>query len=493
MALCLLMLSILLSIGHADTISNCSATTCSCSSQPCIFRCEGDDACRDGQLNCFAGATCELICGGDGGCNSVTFVANSATDVTITCKEFDACEFSIFDCGTGACSLSCPPSSCQSTALNIQPTTSSFSCNPCAGLDDWQFTASPTNNPTPITPSPTNNLTPAPTSNPTLNPTNNPSNGPTSNPTSITNNPTDTPTKQPTLNPLTMPTQITLIPTTSPSSNIPTFSPIPMITGDADDDTIVYQTDIILIMDCVNGYDNINQQIQSSLQAVIMQQYPHSSIDSITIEVNNDGKCKFLITIKVRSDNKNDAYRLQAYANNDRLTADFTKELESNVPELEDVNVQLAEPSTVIIIQTKDGKSNVFNMVGVIITTIAAVSCICCALIVFLFYREKSKQDILQKQLEMQNTGATQIKSVSLNDNTENIDKLNGKNQNVIVREQNDEEYNEVDKQQEGQQEDSDENMYDNDEEMYGNVNTPNNPISNSTNTMGVTATDGFV
>ncbi len=103
---------------------------------------------------------------------------------------------------------------------------------------------------------------------------------------------------------------------------------------------IMYETEIILSMEC--SYNNnvladLTDDIVTSLDDLTSEQYTNSNIDSIAIEITEDGQCKYIITTKVVTKNEPDAYRLQAYANNNELSTDFANKLEAQVPGIDDI------------------------------------------------------------------------------------------------------------------------------------------------------------
>ena len=99
--------------------------------------------CADYTLTCQAGRSCHIDCSAPQSCQSATINGLSATDLTISCDDTNACDALSIYCGSSDCTLQClTTNACSSNiaVLNHQ-TTSPLQC---IGLCPPSFTTTTT-------------------------------------------------------------------------------------------------------------------------------------------------------------------------------------------------------------------------------------------------------------------------------------------------------------------------------------------------------------
>ena len=182
-----------------------------------------------------------------------------------------------------------------------------------------------------------------------------------------------------------------------------------------------------------DNFDTIEESIKSVLNDLISTNYPDSEIESINITRAEDGQCKYLITTKVISETEEEAENLRAYADNDSegdtgngLETDFANQLEEEVPEIGNIDI---ETQSVTITEVRNAPAatttnDILTTELILVIALIGGFCVCCAFILFCCYREKTKKDIVAKQLELERYKASQIvmaKSTSYDSDLEEL------------------------------------------------------------------------
>ena len=162
--------------SYSESVPCTQYEDCSCGpisihgKSKCTLDCSAEDSCDGSQqstLTCRSGAPCEILCEGEGSCQSVYINASLATDVYVNCGVENACTNGISDvhisqirCGTGFCEINCVENACinaivfQDDFRNV----TGFECSPIAnclhmnGGGLWDPFIAPTIAPTISTP-----------------------------------------------------------------------------------------------------------------------------------------------------------------------------------------------------------------------------------------------------------------------------------------------------------------------------------------------------